>query len=117
MFGRILIIIVALQLIMTSAFAHTMMMPDYCSMPTDQHMQVDVSGETYAQGDVDLNVQDQHGPMDLLHCAGSTCTNQMGSEPLAVLSMNFRSADLKHAEPRMALQSVLLFQLRPPLLS
>ncbi|GAA6189927.1 hypothetical protein NBRC116596_29900 [Litorivita sp. NS0012-18] len=116
MLGRVFIILVALQLVVTSAFAHVMPMAEHCAEPAAQHVHGD---EVYVlqdpMADTAFETEQQPKPMGLLHCASVACTDQSGNTSAVDLHKDFRIADLDPTEPSMALQSVLLSFLRPPL--
>ncbi|KAA8610818.1 hypothetical protein AL037_12125 [Salipiger aestuarii] len=116
MIGRLFIILVALQFVVTSAFAHVMPMSEPCAEPVAQHMHGEAFSELQERADDGAFGADrQPEPMGLLHCAGIACTDQFGGASISDLPKNFRRADLTPAEPCMALQTVLLSYLRPPL--
>ncbi|ATG35879.1 hypothetical protein PhaeoP23_01737 [Phaeobacter piscinae] len=116
MISRVLVILVALQLVVTSAFAHVMPMPEHCVEPVAHHMHGE--GVSLLQDqvvDLAFETEQQPKPLGLLHCASVACTDQFGDASVVDLNKDFRIADLNPSEPRMVLQSVLLSQLRPPL--
>ena len=116
MLGRFFIILVALQLVVTSAFAHVMPMAEHCAEPVAQHAHSDEIFVLQDQMlDVAFEAEQRPKPMGLLHCASVACTDQVGKASAVDMHKNFRIADLNPTEPSMALQSVLLFHLRPPL--
>ncbi|OWU66469.1 hypothetical protein ATO2_18565 [Roseovarius sp. 22II1-1F6A] len=117
MLGRVVIILVALQLVVTSAFAHVMPMAEHCAEPAAaQHVHSDeISVLQDQMVDTAFETEQQPKPMGLLHCASVACTDQSGNTSAIDLHKDFRIADLNPAEPSMALQSALLSFLRPPL--
>ena len=116
MLGRFFIFLVALQLVVTSAFAHVMPMAEHCAEPVAQHAHSDeILALQDQMVDVAFETEQQPKPMGLLHCASVTCTDQYGNASVVDLHKDFRIMDLNAAEPSMALQSVLLSFLRPPL--
>ena len=117
MLGRVFIILVALQLVVTSAFAHVMPMAEHCAEPAAaQHVHSDeISVLQDQMVDTAFETEQQPKPMGLLHCASVACTDQSGNTSAVDLHKDFRIADLNPAEPSMPLQSVLRSFLRPPL--
>ncbi|WP_119840562.1 hypothetical protein [Pseudooceanicola algae] len=116
MLGRFFIILVALQLVVTSAFAHVMPMAEHCAEPVAQHAHCEEIPIFQDQVvDVAFETEQQPKPMGLLHCGSVACTDQSGIASAVALHKDFRIADLNPAEPSVALQSVLLSFLRPPL--
>ena len=116
MLGRFFIILVTLQLVVTSAFAHVMPMPEHCAELVAQHAHSDeISVLQDQMVYVAFETEQQPEPMGLLHCASVVCTDQYGNASAVDLHKDFRIADLNPAEPSIALQSVLLSHLRPPL--
>ena len=114
--GRFFIILVALQLVVTSAFAHVMPMAEHCAEPAAQHVHSDEVSVLQGQMvDTAFETEKQPKPMGLIHCASFACTDQYGNASAVDLLKEFRIADPNPAEPSMALQSVLLSFLRPPL--
>ncbi|WP_424985796.1 hypothetical protein [Microbulbifer sp. S227A] len=116
MLGRFFIILVALQLVVSSAFAHVMPMAEHCAEPVAQHAhceQIPVFQDQVI--DASFETEQQPTPMGLLHCGSVACTDQSGNISAVDLHKDFRISDLHPAEPSMALQSVLLSFLRPPL--
>ncbi|KAA8607719.1 hypothetical protein AL036_09540 [Salipiger aestuarii] len=116
MLGRVFIVLIALQLVVTSAFAHVMPMAEHCAEPAVQHVHSDeISVLQDQMVDTAFETEQQPKPMGLLHCASVACTDQYGNTSAVDLHTDFRIADLNPAEPSIALQSVLLSFLRPPL--
>ncbi|WP_106165174.1 hypothetical protein [Tritonibacter scottomollicae] len=116
MLGKFFIILVALQLVVTSAFAHLMPMADHGVEPAAQHVHSDELSILQDQMvDAAFETEQQSKPFGLLNCSSVACTDQFGNVSAVALHKNFRIADLIPAEPSMALQSVLLSHLRPPL--
>ncbi|QIE44882.1 hypothetical protein G5B38_04710 [Pseudohalocynthiibacter aestuariivivens] len=116
MIGRLIIVLVALHLVVTSAFAHGMSMPEHCADPSAQRMHGEETSYAQDQGaEVTFASEEKSKPLGLLHCASVACTDQFAGNAVPALVKAPRSADLNPAEPQMALQSVFLSQLRPPL--
>ncbi|GGA17531.1 hypothetical protein [Neptunicoccus cionae] len=115
MIGRIFIFIVALQLAMTSAFSHVMAMTEHCAEPIALHVQCgDSFGVQEQATDVAEDTEQDSKASGMVYCTGNICTEQLANLAPALLE-TVSNADLYPAEPQMALQSVFLSQLRPPL--
>ena len=116
MIQRIFVILVAFQLVLTSAFAHAMPMPEHCAAPVAEHRHGEAVSLLQDQVvDVAVTTDRQSQPLGLLHCASAGCADQIGNAYIVDVHRGFRVADLKPAEPPVALQSVLLLHLRPPM--
>lgn len=122
MIRRILILLLAFQLVVTSSFAHVIAMPEHCAAPVVQHAHCgeDTAHQDHAEPQPPLEeaaapgAEEHSEPLGLLHCGASACTDQFGLAMAVALSSDLRRLDLSPAEPPMALQSVLLSHLRPP---
>lgn len=115
MIGRILVIVVALQLVMTGAFAYTTMAIDHCPSPVSGHVHL-VKSPEHSQPSAKLSDRDKsQTPMSPVNCANPSCTDHFGWFRLTAASMDTRSDQVNPVEPRMALQSVIIAYLRPPL--
>ncbi|PLS22376.1 hypothetical protein C0U40_08110 [Amylibacter cionae] len=116
MLGRIFIILVAFQLVVASAFAHVLPMSEDCAGPVAEQMHCEGSTDLQDQsGKPDMDSHHNTAPSGLLHCASVTCTEPVAGYLSPVQEMDLRAAELSPAEPRMALQSVIISQFRPPL--
>nr|WP_252727264.1 hypothetical protein [Paracoccus sp. C2R09] len=105
-----------MQLVVTSAFAHAMTTPQHCSLPSAQHSHdAECSAPAEQAIQIDAGTEQQPMPTGLLHCASVVCTAPFDNAAMVEPRDDVRNADLNPAEPRRALQSVLLSHLRPPL--
>tara|TARA_B100001167_G_C16765041_1_gene303651 strand:- start:351 stop:695 length:345 start_codon:yes stop_codon:yes gene_type:complete len=111
--GRILILVMLLQLAITSVFAHGMVSVDQCAEQGAGHahmVSVDMAFDT-------LVVADDAAP-DLaiaLHCTGQPCTEKMSGDLGALAFGDYRRVVLHARDPDLTRQSVLRPHLRPPL--
>lgn len=116
MLGRVFIILIALQLAVTSVFAHVIPMDERCAKPVILHSQSDEILVLQDQVvDVAFETEQKSKLMGLLHCDSVACTDQCGNASAVDLHKDCRIADLNPAKPSMTLQSVPLSNLRPPL--
>ncbi|MEQ3624191.1 MAG: hypothetical protein ABNH26_00390 [Celeribacter sp.] len=113
MIGRILVIVMLLQLAVTSVFSHTLVSVDQCSERSAGHSHMAASHDT-GDGFVTSDIVSPDMVVTL-HCAGQPCTEKSGPDLMAVTAGDFRTVVLHVAEPKLTLQSVLRPHLRPPL--
>lgn len=114
MLGRLAILLVALQLVVSGAFAYAITAEDHCAGPAVVHAFVSKASAAHHAAGEHSDDHDAKLPLDPLNCAGSICGERLMWTPVMAIPAALRADELMPLEPRLNPQSVVIGFLRPP---